>query len=37
MAEDIAFLSAAQLLARYRQKELSPVEVATATLRRLEA
>ncbi len=37
MAEDMAFLSAAQLLALYRQKQLSPVEVATATVRRLEA
>ena len=36
MADDIAFLSAPQLLARYRTKTLSPVEVIGATLRRLE-
>jgi aspartyl-tRNA(Asn)/glutamyl-tRNA(Gln) amidotransferase subunit A len=36
MAENTAFLSAAQLLALYRGKQLSPVEVLAETLRRLE-
>jgi aspartyl-tRNA(Asn)/glutamyl-tRNA(Gln) amidotransferase subunit A len=36
VAEDIAFLSATELLARYRAKSLSPVEVIEETLRRLE-
>src|SRR5207237_1798772 len=36
MQEDIAFLPATELLARYRAKALSPVEVMTETLRRLE-
>ena len=36
MTDDIAFLSATELLARYRTKALSPVEVMTETLRRLE-
>jgi aspartyl-tRNA(Asn)/glutamyl-tRNA(Gln) amidotransferase subunit A len=36
MADDIAFLSATELLARYRTKALSPVEVLGETLRRLE-
>src|SRR5437660_6105887 len=36
MTDDIAFLSATELLARYRTKTLSPVEVMTETLRRLE-
>jgi aspartyl-tRNA(Asn)/glutamyl-tRNA(Gln) amidotransferase subunit A len=36
MAEDIAFLPATRLLALYRTKDLSPVEVAAETLRRLE-
>jgi aspartyl-tRNA(Asn)/glutamyl-tRNA(Gln) amidotransferase subunit A len=36
MAEDIAFLPATKLLERYRGKQLSPVEVMTETLRRLE-
>src|SRR5207253_1301584 len=36
MADDIAFLPATELLARYRAKKLSPVEVMTETLRRLE-
>ena len=35
MAEDIAFLPATELLARYRAKTLSPVEVTETTLRRL--
>jgi aspartyl-tRNA(Asn)/glutamyl-tRNA(Gln) amidotransferase subunit A len=37
MAEDIAFLPAHELLARYRSRKLSPVEVIGETLRRLEA
>ncbi len=36
MADDIAFLPATELLARYRAKTLSPVEVAEETIRRLE-
>jgi aspartyl-tRNA(Asn)/glutamyl-tRNA(Gln) amidotransferase subunit A len=36
MADDIAFLPATELLARYRAKTLSPVEVIEKTLRRLE-
>jgi aspartyl-tRNA(Asn)/glutamyl-tRNA(Gln) amidotransferase subunit A len=36
MADDIAFLSATELLARYRAKTLSPVAVIEETLRRLE-
>src|SRR5436305_12242780 len=36
MAEDIAFLPAARLIELYRKKELSPVEVMTESLRRLE-
>jgi aspartyl-tRNA(Asn)/glutamyl-tRNA(Gln) amidotransferase subunit A len=36
MADDIAFLPATRLLELYRAKELSPVAVAEATLRRLE-
>ena len=36
MQEDIAFLPATELLERYRTKTLSPVEVMTETLRRLE-
>ncbi len=36
MAEDIAFLSATELLARYRERALSPVEVLATALRRLE-
>src|SRR5260370_128253 len=36
MTESIAFLPATELLARYRAKQLSPVEVMTETLRRLE-
>jgi aspartyl-tRNA(Asn)/glutamyl-tRNA(Gln) amidotransferase subunit A len=36
MAEEIAFLSAIELLARYRERALSPVEVLATTLRRLE-
>src|SRR3954454_5539483 len=36
MTEDLAFLPATALLARYRAKKLSPVEVMTETLRRLE-
>jgi aspartyl-tRNA(Asn)/glutamyl-tRNA(Gln) amidotransferase subunit A len=36
MAESTAFLSATQLLALYRDKQLSPVEVAAETLRQLE-
>src|ERR1700722_9667442 len=37
MADDIAFLSAIELLARYRARTLSPVAVIEETLRRLEA
>jgi aspartyl-tRNA(Asn)/glutamyl-tRNA(Gln) amidotransferase subunit A len=37
MADNIAFLSATELLARYRAKTLSPVAVVEATLRRLES
>ena len=37
MADDIAFLSATELLRRYRDKSLSPVAVMQETLRRLEA
>src|ERR1700723_3750695 len=37
MADDIAFLSATELLARYRAKTLSPVAVIEETLRRLES
>jgi aspartyl-tRNA(Asn)/glutamyl-tRNA(Gln) amidotransferase subunit A len=33
---DIAFLSASELIARYRRMTLSPVEVTTALLRRLD-
>ena len=36
MTDDIAFLPATELLARYRAKTLSPVEVTQATLQRLE-
>jgi aspartyl-tRNA(Asn)/glutamyl-tRNA(Gln) amidotransferase subunit A len=36
MADDIAFLPATRLIELYRAKQLSPVEVAAATLRRLE-
>lgn len=36
MAEDVAFLSANRLLALYRRKDISPVEVMDETLRRLE-
>ena len=36
MTDDIAFLPATQLLALYRAKKLSPVEVLGETLRRLE-
>ena len=37
MADDIAFASATRLLALYRDRRLSPVEVVEHTLRRLEA
>jgi aspartyl-tRNA(Asn)/glutamyl-tRNA(Gln) amidotransferase subunit A len=37
MADDIAFLSATELLRRYRAKELSPVDVVQAAISRLEA
>jgi aspartyl-tRNA(Asn)/glutamyl-tRNA(Gln) amidotransferase subunit A len=37
MAEDIAFLPATRLIELYRAKQLSPVAVIEATLRRLEA
>ncbi len=36
MSDEIAFLPATRLLALYRDKRLSPVEAATATLARLE-
>jgi aspartyl-tRNA(Asn)/glutamyl-tRNA(Gln) amidotransferase subunit A len=36
MADDTAYLPATELLARYRAKTLSPVEVAEQALRRLE-
>jgi aspartyl-tRNA(Asn)/glutamyl-tRNA(Gln) amidotransferase subunit A len=36
MAEDLAFASAASLIELYRAKQVSPVEVAAETLRRLE-
>jgi aspartyl-tRNA(Asn)/glutamyl-tRNA(Gln) amidotransferase subunit A len=36
MADDIAFMPATQLLALYRAKQLSPVEVIEQALRRLE-
>ena len=36
MADDIAFMPAVRLLALYRSKQLSPVEVIEHTLRRLE-
>jgi aspartyl-tRNA(Asn)/glutamyl-tRNA(Gln) amidotransferase subunit A len=36
MAEEISFMPATRLLALYREKELSPVEVIEDTLRRLE-
>ena len=36
MADDIAFLPATELLARYRAKTLSPVAVIEQTIRRLE-
>jgi aspartyl-tRNA(Asn)/glutamyl-tRNA(Gln) amidotransferase subunit A len=36
MTDEIAFLSATRLVALYREKTLSPVEVLTETLRRLE-
>ena len=37
MADEIPFMPATQLLALYREKQLSPVEVIEHTLRRLEA
>ncbi|MGH7056217.1 MAG: amidase [Stellaceae bacterium] len=37
MADDSAFLSAGELVALYRARKLSPVEVVEGTLRRLEA
>lgn len=36
MPDDISFLSAAELLSRYRTKELSPVDVVKDSVRRLE-
>src|SRR3954454_9471224 len=36
MSGDIAYLSATELLELYRARQLSPVEVMTETLRRLE-
>jgi aspartyl-tRNA(Asn)/glutamyl-tRNA(Gln) amidotransferase subunit A len=36
MSEDLAFFPAERLIELYRAKQLSPVEVMTATLRRLE-
>jgi aspartyl-tRNA(Asn)/glutamyl-tRNA(Gln) amidotransferase subunit A len=36
MADDLAFTSATRLLELYRAKQLSPVEVMSETLRRLE-
>jgi aspartyl-tRNA(Asn)/glutamyl-tRNA(Gln) amidotransferase subunit A len=36
MADEIAFMSATKLLALYRSKQLSPVEVIEGTIRRLE-
>ena len=36
MTDEIAFLSATRLVALYREKKLSPVEVLAETLRRLE-
>src|SRR5579883_2949748 len=36
MADDIAFLPASELVALYRTRKLSPVEVIDETLRRLE-
>lgn len=36
MADDVAFLSAGRLLALYRDRQLSPVEIIEQTLRRLE-
>jgi Asp-tRNA(Asn)/Glu-tRNA(Gln) amidotransferase A subunit family amidase len=37
MADDIAFMPATRLLALYRDRQLSPVEVIEHTLRRLES
>lgn len=37
MADDLAFLSATELVRRYRERSLSPVEVIDETLRRLES
>src|SRR5260370_2140414 len=37
MADDVAFMPATRLLALYRGRQLSPVEVIEHTLRRLEA
>src|SRR5216683_7969945 len=37
MADEISFMPATRLLALYRDKQLSPVEVTEDTLRRLEA
>ena len=37
MADDVAFLSATELVRRYRDRSLSPVAVIDETLRRLEA
>ncbi len=37
MSDEIAFLSATELLSLYRNKKLSPVEVLAETLRRLES
>src|SRR4051812_45797179 len=36
MTDDIAYLGATRLLELYREKQLSPVEVISATLARLE-
>jgi aspartyl-tRNA(Asn)/glutamyl-tRNA(Gln) amidotransferase subunit A len=36
MSDDLAFASATRLIELYRKKELSPVEVAVATVQRLE-
>ena len=37
MADEISFMPATQLLALYRDKQLSPIEVVEDTLRRIES
>ena len=37
MADDVTFMPATRLLALYRKKQLSPVEIVQDALRRIEA